>query len=394
MKSLSDLSAAADKIAGDAQTTFLKLDAEYKRLHCVYDVWVKADILKPDSYFFSALSDEQKELIERHDVVVYGAFLHSAKLWTEFNDEIIGLRRGQRIMHGGLQIASDNMAQGDLFVIPLTSAIGYQANSHVIVHFTDGNPDMGRKVFQPELTKLAETLAVRTVNAFRRFLQYVRPDTGSQSITPDREVHDWKRQQEEWRDRKPLSLLIQGKPLSLVSIPRQEQDAIALFHELIGSGVLRGYRFFGTSQSDRYDSVFFMNYVEGENILFDAGSNKLGVNRAFSLPYSTEPKILEYKFEFDSLVSDLEKEVKFAKHIDLVVCWSAGSQYKGRFDLQPLLVGDEGSSRQIFGATHQVFSIGAQEHPAFELIILEDLISWFQDPAGEEAKQKVRFKDN
>jgi hypothetical protein len=394
VKSLGEVSKAADKIAGDSQTKLLKLDAEFKRLHCIYEVWAKEEILKDDSYFYSALSDEQEELVERHNVVVYAAFLHSAKLWTEFNDEILGLRKGQRIIHGGLQIASDFMAQGELFVIPLTSAIGYQANSHVIVHFTDGNPDLGRKVFQPELTRLAETLAVRSVNTFRRFLQYVRPDTGSQSITPDKEIHDWKRAQEEFRDRNPLSLSIAGKAVSLVSKPRQEQDAISLFHELIGSGVLRGFRFFGTSQSDRYDSVFFMNYVDSDNVLYDAKSNRLGVNRGFNLPYTTEPKILEYKFEFDSLVADFEKEGKFAKHIDLVVCWSVGSQYKGRFDLQPLLVGDEGSSRQVFGTTHQVFSVGAQEHPAFELLILEDLIAWLQDPVGEEARQKTRFRDS
>ena len=394
VKSLGDVSKAADKIPGDSQTKLLKLETEFKRLHCIYEIWNKEDILHADSPFYTALSDDQKELIERHKVVVYGAFLHSARLWAEFNDEIMGLRKGQRIIYGGLQIASDYMTQGDLFVIPLTSAIGYQANSHIIVHFTDGNPDMGRKVFQPELTKLAQALAVRTVTVFRRFLQYVRPDTGSQSITPDKEVHDWKRAQEEYRDRNPLSLSIAGRSLAHVSKPRQEQDAIALFHELIGAGLLKGFRFFGTSQSDRYDSVFFMNYVEADNVLYDSKSNQLGVNRGFTLPYVTEPKILEYKFEFDSLVADFEKEDKFAKHVDFVVCWSAGNQYKGRFDLQPLLVGDEGSSRQIFGATHQVFSVGAQEQPAFELLVLEDLISWLQDPAGEEARQKTRYRDN
>ncbi len=62
------------------------------------------------------------------------------------------------------------MVQGDLSIIPLTSTIGYQANSHVIVHFADGNPDMGRKVFQPELKDLGEILAVRAVNVFKRFL--------------------------------------------------------------------------------------------------------------------------------------------------------------------------------------------------------------------------------
>jgi Histidine kinase-, DNA gyrase B-, and HSP90-like ATPase len=393
VQSLRDVSKAADAIQGDSQTKLLKLPAEFKRLQCVWDVWGKEEILEEDSYFSSALTDEDKEIIERHNVIVYAAFLHSAKLWTEFNDEILGLRKGQRIIHGGLQLATDFMTQGDLFVIPLTSAIGYQANSHVIVHFTDGNPDMGRKVFQPELMTLAQKLAVRSVNAFRRFLLYVRPDAGAQNITPDKEVYDWKRAQEQFRDHNPLTLIIEGRSISLVSRPRQEQDVIALFHELLGTRILKGFQFFGTSQSDRYDSVFFMSYVENDNVLFDPKNNRLGVRREYGLPYVTEPKILEYKFEFDSLVADFENEAKFAKHVDFVVCWSAGDQFRERFYLQSLLVGDEGSTRQVFGATHQVFSIGSQDQPAFELLILEDLISWLQDPVGEEARQKLRYRD-
>jgi hypothetical protein len=393
VQSLRDVSKAADAIQGDSQTKLLKLPPDFKRLQCVWDVWGKEEILEEGSYFSSALTDEEKEIIERHNVIVYAAFLHSAKLWAEFNDDVLGLRKGQRIIHGGLQLATDFMAQGELFVIPLTSAIGYQANSHVIVHFTDGNPDMGRKVFQPELMTLAQKLAVRSVNAFRRFLLYVRPDAGAQNITPDKEVYDWKRAQEQFRDHNPLTLTIDGKSINLVSKPRQEQDVIALFHELLGTRIIRGLQFFGTSQSDRYDSVFFMNYIESDNVLFDAKNNRLGIRREYALPHVTEPKILEYKFEFDSLVADFENEAKFAKHIDFVVCWSAGDQFRERFYLQSLLVGDEGSTRQIYGATHQVFSIGSQEQPAFELLILEDLISWLQDPAGEEARQKLRYRD-
>ena len=91
--------------------------------------------------------------------------------------------------------------------------------------------------------------------------------------------------------------------------------------------MLRGYRFFGTSQND-IDSLFFMEYLADENVLFNASSQRLGVNRGYKLPYTTEPKVLEYKYYFDSLVDDFEKEEKFAKQIDLVVCWNAGDSYK------------------------------------------------------------------
>ncbi len=73
------------------------------------------------------------------------------------------------------------------------------------------------------------------------------------------------------------------------------------------------------------------------------------------------------------MVADFEKEEKFVKHVDFVVCWSAGKAYTERFSLEPLLVGDEGSTRQIFGATHKAYQ-DASSSPVFEVLILEDLI--------------------
>jgi hypothetical protein len=67
-------------------------------------------------------------------------------------------------------------------VIPLTRSVQYQNNAHVIVHFDEGNPDLGRKTFQPELTALAETLASRAVRAFLRYRSYLEKDTGAEDF--------------------------------------------------------------------------------------------------------------------------------------------------------------------------------------------------------------------
>jgi hypothetical protein len=131
----------------------------------MYEIWEKDKLLADESDFASALDESTREPIERHRIVLYASFLSSAKTWSRFNDEVLKLRKGQRIIHGGPQLASDNMVQGELRVIPLTSTMGYQANTHVIVHFDDGTPDMGRKVFHPELTKLADGLAARSLQS-------------------------------------------------------------------------------------------------------------------------------------------------------------------------------------------------------------------------------------
>jgi hypothetical protein len=390
--SLADISAALSKIPGDAATKFAKLGNEFKKIDCMYEIWDKKAILDDSSDFVNGLDPEEKILVERHNVAIYAAFLSSSKQWSDFNDNVIGLRKGQRIMQGGLQLACDGMVQGDPLVIPLTSTIGYQANAHVIVHLTEGNPDMGRKVFQPELKRMAEKLAVRTVTIFKRHLQHRRPEAGPPSISASKALHEWKKAQEDHRDRKPLNLTLNGVRLSLMSEPQQEQDVIALFHELLGVGLLKGYRIFATSQSETYDSLYELEYPDEPEFKYERTSRALGVADRY-LGESTEPRVLEYKYDFDGLLDDLEQEVKSQSHIQLVVCWSVSKHYKDKFFFRSLLINDEGSERVHYGATHQAFSDSSSEM-AFEVLVLKDLLNFIEDRASEEARQKQYYKDD
>lgn len=391
--SVKDVEKALSKIQGSPEQRFAKLGSEFKRLDCLWEIYDKSDLVDDEGWFASGLDDEDRSLIERHNLVVYSAFLRSAKMWGSFNDDELKLRKGQRIIHGGLQMASDFMVQGDLSIIPLTSTIGYQANSHVVAHFTDGSPDMGRKVFQPELKELAEKISVRCVTIFKRYLQHLKPDTGATGAAPDKDLHEWKKKQEDYRNKHALALLVDDEQVSLLSKPQQEQDVIALFHELIGRGMLRGYEFFATSQHDRYDSLFQLNYQDEDVCKFSHGKNPLGVDSSLGFPYSSEPRVLEYKYDLDALVREFANESKYSSHINLVVCWTADKQWREKYFLNSLLVGDEGGGRLSFGATHQAFPDSGGAQPDFEVIILEDLIGFVMDPEAEKARQKVRYKD-
>jgi len=391
VQALGDIKTAMEKIQGDANTKFAKLPNEFKKLDCMYEIWEGESILSDQSDFHGVLDPEELILVERHKVHVYAAFLSSSKQWSDFNDNVLGLRKGQRIMQGGLQLACDGMVQGDPLVIPLTSTIGYQANAHVIVHLTDGNPDMGRKVFQPELKRMAERLAVRTVTIFKRHLQHRRPEAGPPNISASKALHEWKKAQETYRDRKPLNLKLNGVALSLVSEPQQEQDVVALFHELLAARLLRGYQIFATSQNETYDSLYELSYPNDVEYRFDRELRPLGVADRY-LGETTEPKVLEYKHDFDGLLDDIEQEVKSQGHIQLVVCWSASRRYKDKFYFKSLLVGDEGSERLHFGATHQAFTDSSSEM-LFEVIVLKDLLGFIADRPAEEARQKQFYKD-
>jgi hypothetical protein len=391
---LKSIDSAINSIRGDLTTRQQKLPSQFKELDCLYEIWTYKDILSDQSKLKLNLTEAQRALLASHQVIIYGAHMHSVRTFDAFNRSL-GLREDIPLMRGGLQIASDWMPQGDLLVIPLKRFIGYQQNTHVIVHFLNGTPDLGRKTFQPEIRELAEALAVSVTNCFIEFRWLVRADTGATpSLTPNKELYEWKKQQEKWRDQHPLPREAISSTVSYLSSPQQEQDVIALFHELIGADVIRGLNFFASSSNDKYDALVELNYTSEEQFLFDRAKNVLGVRRDIGVPYQSEPKVLEYKFDFDALLSDLDKSVKFAQHIDLVVCWQATGKFNQEYVLKSLMIDSEGSSRTFFGSTHMAYLPGQYSQPVFEVIVLEELINFLVNPDEEIGRQKTKYNNS
>ncbi len=356
-----------------------RIAAEFKNLSAIYQIWTKENLLDDSDPSWSKSFDEAEEkLIRLHDVAVYGCFVSSAKSWTQYQSEVLKIRRSPLLLRGGMQIASDYMVQGDLNVIPLTSTIGYQANTHILIHFRDGNPDMGRKVFQPEIKTLAEKISRQSVNIFKRYIHLMREDSGSPPAVDETELFEWTLAQKRHVEANPLELAIFGNRLAYASVPRSEQDVIAIFHELIGMNILKGYEFISTSQYDRYDSCFRTKYHNNAEMRYSSSSNPLGVSDANLSSKLSMPKVLEYKFNLDGLIADFEKEEKFDRDVQLVVCWEIGRAYEAQYNIASRLVGEEGSSRRYYGSTHVLWY---ERQMKFEIICLLDLIEFLRDPA-------------
>jgi len=270
-------------------------------------------------------------------------------------------------------------------VIPLTSTIGYQNNTHVVLHLIDGNPDMGRKVFQPEIKAVADELSRRVVDVFKLYLSLMRPDTGAPSARAGSELWNYKSAQIAYRDLHPLDLIFNGEKLSMVSIPQKEQDVVALFHELLGHGLLKGYRVHSTSEHERYDSVIRVAYSKDDTY---SANRLLGVDQQEMSTGEGEPKVLEYKVDLDGLIADFENEKKYVKDVDLLVCWTMGDDYKDSYHLASYLWGEQGAARSFYGATHALYR---ERERILEIICLKDLINYYKDPIAVAGEQKVKY---
>ena len=100
--------------------------------------------------------------------------------------------------------------------------------------------------------------------------------------------------------------------MALRKRPRDENDVIALFFELLGRRTLTGYHVLGLSQKDQYDARgLIQKHREAAPRPLPADDRQLDV--------------IEFKVRADMLVQDLERGSKDARDIKLLVAWEEGA---------------------------------------------------------------------
>lgn len=371
------------------------IPAKFTRLNGIYELYDLGDLLELGQVKRSL---ELQELVKQYEITAYGYFCYSTEVWDELNDKVLNLKKGARILRGGLQLANNFMTQGELIAIPLTSNIGYQNQTHVIVLFRNADPDLGRKGFQPELKGLAELLAVAIVNRLKTWRNLLKDDTGARpNIAGGDAVFDWINEQATYEKTHPLliknsNFFAPTNEISISSIPQSEQDVIVLFNQLIAGGVIRGLRLMATDQKKRYDGVF--RYFVKEpvvNHVYNAATNPLGVSELENKgDYQSRPWILEYKYDFDALVREFENGEKVESEINLVVCWEIGELWKKSHTITSLLDIDNLHHREFHGITH-IIQAGGHRYSA---IVLSELVDYLNDFVSSQSTQKSKYYSN
>ena len=102
------------------------------------------------------------------------------------------------------------------------------------------------------------------------------------------------------------------------------------------------------------------------------------------------PYVLEYKYSFDALLEEIEKEDKDESSINLVVCWVMGDKWKRRYTITPLLSYANLHHREIHGVTHIVRNSTTGQN-VFWVIVLSELIDYINNPDGMRELQKQKY---
>lgn len=372
-----------------------RLPDSYYKLNGLYNYWTDKDV---EGEFKGELNAQERILANKYKMSLYGFFGYSTDIWDKYNDDVIGLRKGTRILKGGLQLATNCMPQGELLIIPLTKNIWYQNVTHVVVHFEEAEPDLGRKGFQPELQLLAQHISTAIVKRFQNWKKLLKKETGAPpDILGARDIHDWIRAQEEHEEKNPLIIKRQDiflpiKEPSMTSKPLNEQDVISLFNQLLAGGVIRGIKLMATSQHQQYDGIYrFCLKRPLKNHIFDKEQNPLGIEKSrASDEYESAPGILEYKYSFDGLFEEIEKGEKNERQIGLVIAWEMGKYWPRRYEITPLLHLDNIQHRYFHGGTH-IIKDATTGDTVFPAIILSELIDYINDPDDVQDYQRKTY---
>jgi len=371
------------------------MPSTFNHLECIYGRMEPADIIKNFE-----LSSEDKILINKYKAKVYFSYFYTAKFWRSFNDNL-GIRGGQQILKPGIQLAANNMPQGEMSTIDLKRNIGRQNQMHVVCHFSNAKSDLGRKGFQEELVELVNAIAKELIEKkISKYKKYMKVTTGvAPSLLQKQKVDDWKKEFEKHETSNPLiinnPLFFQPKKtVSVTSEPTREQDVIALFNQFLSGGVIRGIDILSTNERFIYDSMFRVTMENDEDVfIHDKETNPLGVRaESVEIGFRSSPKILEYKFSLDALIEDINNGSKNTNEIDLVVVWETGNDYEGFYRLTSLLDHENLSERAYHGLTHVATNLesGQQE---FNLIVLSELVNLLNDPEEAIKLQRKKYED-
>jgi hypothetical protein len=337
------------------------------------------------------------------EIFVIASFMSGAKIWKRFAEKQFGYRATAKIYEPGLQLAADNMPQGDMIQIPLVRYTGRQNQVHIVMHFKDCVVDLGRKGFDKSFVDFAKNLSRLVLEKnFTRVRDCLRnEDTKTNSLIKSDKVDGWKKQLEIHEASAPLLLkntnfFVPVNEISISAEPSREQDVIALFNQLIAGGVVRGIRVVGTNEMSTYDGAYRVRIgPEFEHHIYNQDTNPLGITDELAADFeedhpegfiSEKLRVLEYKYSLDGLISDLTTGDKQAADIDLVVAWEAGLDYLQLFSLSSMLIDEGYSDRGYHGVTHTL----SDEHGShvMDVILLRDLISFLNDPSSEAELQK------
>jgi len=148
-------------------------------------------------------------------------------------------------------------------------------------------------------------------------------------------------------------------------IPQDENDVIGLFFELCGRGEIEGYKVFGLSQKDTYDSRMVIKRESDKDDLLEN-------------PQLSDLKTVEFKKSAALIVNDFAIQQKYPNEVDLIIAWDEGVVSKKfpeyRFQDIELSKYKKSSPEKVFPKVNRCLK-NFKKRDEIQVLLLEDVIA-------------------
>lgn len=247
------------------------------------------------------------------DIKYYAFFAPSRKFWkdisernklTRYNPET---KEDEPLYSSGIYVSSRSMPTGITLTHPSTGQAAYWPNLFILLEDSRIVFDLGRKSIPGRTQALLKEIAKERFNEFIKFRQYVTTDPATQQSITTVSQYEKSAMFEELNKLPNLNIEAVGY---LKEPDSQEASVVAIFHELIGGKLLKGYRSLKHGYKETYDLWGYYDVqrtVVGKNV-----SVKDGVRL---------PIIIEFKYKAESVLFDFQDRIKDFIDVDLIVCW-------------------------------------------------------------------------
>lgn len=245
--------------------------------------------------------------------IKYYAFMVPSRLtWQQLSDKNelnvkSTLDNGnQHLYRGGIYISTRGMPTGIEMTPPMTGQSGYWPNMYMLIEDDSLTFDLGRKSIPGRTQGLLKEIAKERFNEMTKLVNYLTSDPPVTQTINSVLLLQKNQMFDELNKLPNLNLpgfAFQKQPDS------QEAAVAAIFHEMLGRGMLKGYTVFKVGYKMSYD--LWGQYKPQEEYI---GSNHKAASG------KTLPLTLEFKYKGESILDDLENNKHF-NDIDLLVCW-------------------------------------------------------------------------
>lgn len=295
----------------------------------------KRDIVDLDDFLNKAatLSDRQKamklynkcmrikgsETMSGRDYRYYCFFVPTRDTWKDISEKYVLLNKSfsdndkddiYMDVKPGIFVSTKGMPTGIELTPPERTGASYLPNLFILIENDSFKFDIGRKSIPGRSQPSIKNIAKKKYNEFSKWKLWIAKDKTPDIKQP--EVSQLQRENE--FDEINIYPNLNFDDISYIKYPMmQEAAVVAIFHELIGAGLLKGYHGLAEGYKKNYD--FWGKYK--------IPTDKIGKKHQEQIKSDSFERniVLEFKYDASGIIDDVVENRKYFIDMDLLVCW-------------------------------------------------------------------------